>query len=301
MTTIRKPMKAEDFDESILTFPKLGSYKVDGYRSFIDGGLCRMSSGKEMPNLHTFQAFSSDALEGLDGEMVVGPWNRSDTFSTTSSALRRKFGEPNAVLHVFDDRSVSSLEYEIRCSRARQRVMDLRDIGFKNLSYIEHVMLRDIKDMLEFEAHALAMGFEGIMLNDPAAKYKFGRSTLLEGIVLKVKRFKHEEATIVGFSEQMENISESFMDDLGRSKKSYKKEDLIGAGMVGSFIVESSLWPEQFSISASSLTHDERREAFDAFDTLYKGQIARFKYFPKGIVTVPRHGVFDGLRDVDDL
>lgn len=301
MTKIRKPMKAVDFYESDLTFPKLGSYKVDGYRSFIEGGLCRMSSGKEMPNLHTFRAFSSDALEGLDGEMVVGPWNRHDTFARTSSALRRRDGEPNSVLHVFDDRSNFFLPYNERCNLARRRVMNLRDMGFKNLSYIEHVMLRDLKDMSEYEAHALAMGFEGIMLNDPAAPYKFGRSTLMEGIVLKVKRFKHEEARIVGFSEQMENISESFLDELGRSKKSYKKEDLIGSGMVGSFIVESSLWPERFSISASSLTHDERREALDKFDTMYKGEIARFKYFPKGVVTAPRHGVFDGLRDENDL
>lgn len=301
MAIIRKPMKAEDFEPELLTFPKLGSYKVDGYRSFIDQSVCRMSSGKEMPNDQTRIRFSSPDLEGLDGEMVAGPWNRLDTFAKTSSALRKKTGEPNAILYVFDDRSIAALAYEERYRQAKERVQRLRDIGHKHLGFLEHVLLRDMKDMEQFEAEALALGFEGIMLNDPAAQYKFGRSTVREGIILKVKRFKHEEARIVGFTEQMENISDSFLDDLGRSKKSYKKEDLVGAGMVGSFIVESDLWPEQFSISASSLSHDERADAFTNFDKKYRGEIARFKYFPKGVVTVPRHGVFDGLRDENDL
>ena len=76
-------------------------------------------------------------------------------------------------------------------------------------------MLRDMTDLLAYEKEALSQGFEGIMLNDPFATYKFGRSTVKEGIILKVKRFKHEEARIVGFTEQMENLSESFEDDLG--------------------------------------------------------------------------------------
>lgn len=301
MSIIKKPMKATDFLEETLTFPKMGSYKVDGYRSFIDGGVCRMSSGKEMPNNDTRIEFSSPSLEGLDGEMVVGPWNRSDTFAKTSSALRRREGEPGAILHVFDDRSTPELAYKQRCAAARERVLALRDIGFKRLSFIEHVELRDMKDMVAFEENALAMGFEGIMLNDPDAAYKFGRSTLIEGIILKVKRFAHEEAQIVGFTEQMENVSESYSDDLGRSKKSYKKEDLIGTGMVGSFIVKSPKWPREFSISASSLSHDERKAAYEHFEDKYMAELARFKWFPKGFVDVPRHGVFDGLRDPADL
>lgn len=301
MSIIRKPMKAEDFIEEKLRFPYLGSYKIDGYRSFVDQWVCRMSSGKEMPNDATLKMFSHSDLEGLDGEMVVGPWNRPDTFRNTSSALRKKSGEPRAILYTFDDRSVGEQPYKARYEHLVNRVQLLRDRGHVQVGIIEHVSIRDMKDLLQFEAEALMLGFEGIMLNDPEAAYKNGRSTVLENILLKVKRMTHEEARIIGFTEQMENISESFFDDLGRSKKSYKKEDLIGAGMVGSFIVESDLWPTEFSISASSLTHDERKDAFENFETKYNGQLARFSYFARGVVDVPRHGVFNGLRDAGDL
>jgi DNA ligase-1 len=301
MSTIRKPMKAEDFIEEKLRFPYLGSYKVDGYRSFIDQNICRMSSGKEMPNDSTRNVFSHPDLDGLDGEMVVGPWNRPDTFRRTSSALRRKADEPRAILYTFDDRSIGNLPYRTRYESIRRRVQLARDRGHVQLGIIEHILIRDMQDLLQYENEALMLGFEGIMLNDPEAMYKNGRSTVLENIILKVKRMTHEEARIIGFTEQMENISESFLDDLGRSKKSYKKEDLVGAGMVGSFIVQSSLWPTEFSISASSLTHDERKDAYDKFEEKYSGQLARFSYFARGVVDVPRHGVFNGLRDVEDL
>jgi DNA ligase-1 len=298
---IRKPMKAEDFVEEELTFPKMGSYKVDGYRSFIEEGICRMSSGKPMPNDQTRTYFSDQRLEGLDGEMVAGQWNKPDTFRKTSSALRKQSGEPNAILYCFDDRSVHNLPYEQRERSMEQRVMTLRDLGFKQLAYLRHVMLRDLQDMAQFEYEALANGFEGIMLNDPTAPYKFGRSTVKEGIILKVKRMKHAEARIVGYTEQMENTNEAFEDDLGRSKRSEAKDGLLPTGMVGSFIVESSEWPRPFSISATSLTHPERVDAFVNFESKYKGELARYKFFPKGIVDVPRHGIFEGLRDADDL
>lgn len=298
---IRKPMKAEDFVLEHLTFPKMGSYKIDGYRSFIDGGVCRMSSGAPMPNGQTLARFSNSDLEGLDGEMVVGPWNRSDTFRKTSSALRKRSGEPDSILYVFDDRSVAKLKYQERYDLLTGRIELLRDMGHKNIGLLTHVMIHDIYEMEQYEEEAIGHGFEGIMLNDPDAPYKFGRSTVLEGIILKVKRMKHEEARIIGYKERMENLNEAFVDDLGRSKRSEAKDGLIPTGMIGSFEVESDLWPEPFSISATSLTHDEARDAFVKFESEYRGQLARFKYFPKGVVTLPRHGIFEGLRDPKDL
>ena len=71
--------------------------------------------------------------------------------------------------------------------------------------------------------------------------------------------------------------------------------------MIGSFIVKSKEWPTEFKSSAGSMTHIEKKEAFLNYNAEFHGKIARYSYFPYGVVDVPRHGIFDGIRPVQDL
>ena len=45
----------------------------------------------------------------------------------------------------------------------------------------------------------LNAGYEGLMLRDPNGIYKFGRSSVKENILLKVKEFMDDEAEIIAF------------------------------------------------------------------------------------------------------
>lgn len=302
MSKINKPLLAEDYVEESLQFPYFASVKLDGFRAFNQNAALLTRSGKRIANDFTSSRFSAAAFEGLDGELIVGPWNKAEsTFKTTSSAMKKKGGEPAAVWYCFDDRTKIDLGFHGRLDSVRERVQHLRDSGFHHIGFLEHTYIRDLKDMLAFEQWALTSGFEGIMLRDPAGRYKYGRSTVNENILLKVKRYKSEEAKIIGYKERMENLNEAFLDELGRTKRSEAKDGLVGTGMVGSFEVQSDLWPTPFYISASSLTHEEAKEAFQNFGSMYEGELARFKYFPYGVVDVPRHGVFEGLRAREDL
>jgi DNA ligase-1 len=297
---ISKPMKASDFEEESLCFPYLGSPKLDGYRAFSEGGVIRTSSGNVISNHHTRVLFSGFDFSGLDGELIVGHWADRNAFHNTSGPVRRATGMPEVKWYIFDDRTNPALPFEERLANAKTRVQDMKKYGNVNIEIVPHIMLNDRAALAQFERDALESGFEGVMLRDPAGPYKFGRSTVKENWLLKVKRFISEEATILALEEQVENTNASDVDNFGRAKKSTNKETQIGTGMVGAFVVSSDLWAEDFRISASSMTHKERQYAWQNQQE-YVGELARFKYFPHGVVDVPRHGVFESIRGKEDL
>lgn len=313
---IKKPMKGDDMVREKLRFPYLASPKIDGYRGFVDGGVIRMSSGVPYPNDFTRDLFSMIVAEGFDGEMGVGSPCDVETFKRASGSFRKKTGEPDVVMYVFDDRTLHDWAFEDRLNRVKARIEGIKAAARSDLPadarvrlqaladrivFHEHVLIENLEQLDAYESKCVAEGYEGVMLRDPRGKYKHGRSTVNENLLLKVKRMVHDEAEIVGFVERMENTSESFKDELGRSKKSYKAEDLVGTGMIGSFIVRDPKYPRDFNISASSMKRQESAQAFRDFDTEYRGNLARYAYFPVGTDEVPRHGVFDGLRERSDL
>lgn len=305
---IQKPMKGDDFVEDKLVFPYLASYKLDGYRAFHEGGKILTSSANPVTNAFTQERFQNRTLAGmphldftgLDGELVVGAWNDPRAFHNTSGPVRKKTGEPDVRWYIFDDRTNPGEAFAHRSQSACRRVEELHARGFDRIDYIPQRMVLNLEQLLAFEKEAVDAGFEGIMLRDPNGRYKYGRSTVNENLLLKVKRFITEEARITALIEQMENLNESELDNFGRSKKSENKDNKIGTGMVGAFTVESDKWPRPFQISATSLSHDERRYAFQNPQE-FLGELGRFKYFPHGVVDVPRHGIFEAIRDPNDL
>src|SRR5437899_138139 len=82
-------------------------------------------------------------------------------------------------------------------------------------------------------------GFEGVMLRKPDGPYKFGRSTVREGYLMKVKRFTQEEAVVVGYEEQETNLNEATKDALGHTKRSSHKAGKRPAGVLGALRVSN--------------------------------------------------------------
>lgn len=293
----RKPMKGEDYEESKLVFPLLASPKVDGFRAYNDGGLCT-SSGKPFMNAATREYFGKPLLDGLDGEMIVGAPDDPRAFANSSGALRRGAGDPLATWLVFDDRTYPEAPYTERLETAALRIAE---VGDPRLVFWEHTLINNLEEFEAYEQEQLLKGFEGIMVRSPKGPYKFGKSTVNEGWLLKVKRHVTAEATIIGFEELMHNENEAFIDELGHTKRSDDAAGLVPSGMVGSFIVTAPEWPTPFKISCGAMKHDEKRAAFLAFESEFKGKLARYSYFAYGVVDVPRHGIFDEIRPIEDL
>jgi DNA ligase-1 len=287
----RKPMKGEDFVDEALVFPYYASVKLDGYRTIIDEAVARTSSGAPIGNDFVREFLSHESIEGLDGELIVGAWNDKRAFHNTCGPVRKKKGEPDFRLYLFDDRTRPGDTFTTRFSMLKHRVSVLQSRHKRpieaRIEIIPQTIVHNREELASFENTAILSGFEGVMLTAPEGHYKFGRSTLNENLRLKVKRFVTEEARIIGFVEQMRTPEGGTVAN-------------EPTGMIGAFKVWSEKWGD-FDIQATSLSHEERKEAFDNFDSMYQHEIASFEYFPHGTIDRPRHGIFRGIRGKEDM
>lgn len=298
----RKPMKGEDCIEESLVFPYYASPKLDGYRAITDEGVVRTSSGAPIGNDFVREFLSHEKFEGLDGELIVGSWSDPIAFKNTNGPVRRKSGTPDFRWYIFDDRTIPGHTFEQRFQSIKRRVSIEQSRWtpaiHARIEVIPQTIVRDREGLLSFEKTAIRAGFEGVMLRNPEGHYKFGRSTVNENLLLKLKRFITEEATIVGYEEQLRTVTQEDID--GGINAAHELGLMVPTGMIGAFKVWSERWGD-FDIQATSLTFDERRQAFIDFKSFYKGRIASFEYFPHGTIDRPRHGIFRGIRGKEDM
>lgn len=283
-----KPMLASPADLNNLKFPLLASPKLDGIRAVVINGVLMSRSLKPIPNKHVQKLFG--AYEYFDGELIVGPATAKNCFNVTTSGVMSVEGEPDVTFHVFDHIAVPHERY---CHRFKPGKFNLRS----RVVEVPQTLVHSLEELLALEEKCLNEGYEGLILRDPDAGYKFGRSTAREGILLKLKRFVDSEAVIVDFIEQMHNGNEATTNELGRTKRSSHKENKTGKNTLGAFQV---VWNGMcFEIGTGM--DDELRQRIWNNRNQFKGLWVKFKYFPVGVKDKPRHPVFLGFRDAKDM
>ena len=156
-----------------------------------------------------------------------------------------------------------------------------------------------MKELQAYEQYCLNLGYEGVILRDPNSMYKHGRSTAKEGGLLKVKRFEDGEAGILAVEEQMHNGNEATTNELGRTQRSSHKENKVPMGKLGALVCKDLVTGIQFSIG-TGFTDKLRKDMWAHRDTLI-GATVKYKSFKIGVKDAPRHPVFLGMRDVDDM
>jgi DNA ligase-1 len=295
-----KPMLAAPSDGNDLKYPVLASPKLDGVRALIINGVVMSRSLKPIPNRYVQSLFGLKKLNGFDGELIVGDSTAKDVYHRTVSAAMKHDGEPPARFFVFDDFDHGcDPGFEKRFTGLYDRVTKLPPLQFDNCFVHNHNFVKD-KDQFDLlEASYLAMGFEGIMIRDPNGPYKYGRSTLKEGLLLKVKRFVDSEATILGITQLMHNTNDQIKNELGNSVRSSKKAGKIACSEMGSMKVRDIKTGVEFEIGTGFT--DVQRSAFWADRGSMVGKIVKYKSQPTGVKDKPRFPVFLGFRDVIDL
>lgn len=285
-----KPLLASPADLESLRFPLLASPKLDGVRAIVKDGVVLSRSLKKIPNLHVQTLFGVSQLEGMDGELIVGKPVSKTCYTDTVSGVMRVSGEPSVRFYVFDDITWPERRYDDR----RPRI---------DTSYGEHLVevgqafVHDLDELLKLEERYLGMGYEGLILRDPNGKYKFGRSTTKEGILLKLKRFVDAEFEIIGFEERQHNGNEATTNELGRTKRSSHKENKTGRGDLGALVLKHPAG----TFNCGTGFDDALRAQIWANRDKYLGQLAKVKFFAIGMKDLPRHPTYIGLRDANDL
>lgn len=279
-----KPMLAATVEDvAALRYPLLASAKLDGFRAFVENGVLLSRNRKPIPNLHTQEKFKH--LEGYDGELVVGDPTAKDCFRQTSSGVTTESGEPAVHFMVFDNVTYVNNTFDYRLEH------------ISDAYRLPHTLIGGPEHLLEYEEAVLDMGYEGVILRDPKAPYKFGRSTLREQGMMKLKRFLDSEGVVVGFDELMHNSNPETRNELGYAAHTSHKAGLVGRGTLGALRVQ---WQGmEFGIGTGF--DDANRQLIWNHRPTFLGKLVKFKYLAIGMKDKPRHPVFLGWRDPNDL
>lgn len=278
-------------DPASISYPALISPKLDGIRCLInDRGVPVTRTLKLIPNEAIRKELIRLKLPQLDGEIIVGDPKAGDCYRQTSSGVMSFDGEPDWTFWVFD--IVGAGPFERRLAKAKQIV---KALGHKRVRIVPHKLAKNPNDVLYYEEKHLLVGYEGIMGRSPLGQYKFGRATLREGILWKLKRFSDSEATITGFVEQMHNANEAKVNALGRTERSSHKENKHGKGTLGTLEATDVVTGVAFEIG-TGFTDQERHEIWNAREA-WLGRIVKYKFLPVGVKDKPRHPVYLGPRD----
>ena len=289
-----KPTLAVAADFSKIKYPVYASPKLDGIRCSIVDGKALSRTLKPIPNKHIYETLSHVGFDGLDGELIVGSPTSKTCYTDSVSNVMAFDKVPDFTYFVFDIHDHGGT-FTARRDDLYARV----HLGDPHIRVLPQNLLRNEDDMLAYEAAKVEEGYEGIILRSPEAPYKFGRSTVNEGYLLKVKRFEDSEAVIIGFEEEMFNGNEAHTNELGRTKRSTAAAGLSGKGTLGAFQVRDVVTGVEFSIG-TGLTAADRLRVWITRD-VYLGKFVKYKFFPVGVKDKPRHPVFLGMRALEDM
>lgn len=292
-----KPNKAATCDDvSKIVFPAILTPKIDGIRGTIQDGVVLSNSLKPIVSKLVQARFACDEFEGLDGELVYGDPTAPDVYTKTFSAVMSidwpsHLDTEELRFYVFD--RFGEAPYKVRLSRL---------IEFLKTEYVVPLAAHTLhtrNQLLDYEHYHTTLGYEGVMGRSPIGNYKQGRSTMNEGGLWKLKRFEDAEAVILGFKERMHNGNEATTNELGNTARSSHKAGKVGLNTLGALCVRDVKTGIKFDVG-TGLSDELRQEIWDNCG-MFNGRIIVYKFFPVGVKEKPRHPVFKGFRDPNDM
>ena len=292
---IEKPLLASAFDPDKAKFPYAATPKIDGIRFLIVDGQAVSRSFKPIRNEH-IQRMLQSLPEGIDGELTCGT-----NFQDSTSGIMRIKGEPDFHVWVFDyvQRGPDSIEpYDRRMLQLEEMEALGEFVGLKGrYTVLYPTPVASMEELSELMERWTKEGYEGVMVRDPQGTYKFGRSSVKENIILKVKEFRDDEGVIVGFVEKMSNQNEPVRDVLGRIERKGGSAGMVPCGTLGSFVLDY----KGERLKCGSGLNDELRKLIWENQDQFVGKYVKFKYMVHGVKDLPRFPIFLGFRDPDDM
>lgn len=307
---IKKDMPLDKFFSHVL-YPVIASPKLDGIRCItlnnpvletqISRPVCR--SLDDIPNWAIFTELAAYCPPGLDGEIIT--YSNPELFDRTThmrkfnqiqSDVMSQQGVPSFKFFVFDyhdfDIQYPHLEpYEERLKKLHKLTLHpcVKLVPFKICETREEIEA--------YEQWCVGQGFEGVCWRHRLAQYKYGRSTLREQHLIKMKQFITDEGEVIGTYEERQNQNEPERNVLGYMERSSHSANFVGKGRLGGLTVK---WRDQEFDIGSGFNFAEREQYWMERDSLV-GRIVTFKYQAHGMKDKPRTPIFVGFRDKRDL
>ena len=287
-----KPLLADPVVLDKLQFPCVVSPKLDGIRAVNLGERLVSRNMKPIKNKFTQQLFGGPEFKYFDGELIVGDPTAKDCYGVTNSGVMSVEGQPKVTYYVFDHFEHPNAEFRVRFDSLLDRVLEMNLPEL--VKVVPHQLVESMDDLLAVETNYLQQGYEGLMIRSRDGRYKFGRSTAKEGILLKLKRFVDNDAIIIGFEELLSNQNEAGTDALGRTERSSHRDGMVPMNTLGALQVRDTVTGIDFNIG-TGFTADMRKDIWVNRDK-YMGQMIKYKSFQIGVKDKPRFPVMLGFR-----
>jgi len=305
-----------------LSYPKYASTKFDGIRVIAHPQLGLVSrSLKPIQNKQLQEKFKFIAdiakKDGiyLDGEL----YSPNLTFQEITRAVMTKdFSDPKTIKKIMKEFGYTkTMSSDIYTSKLLNNIkfycfdmydgitdefnmrLDLIEAQFEGVSdvvIVKQGFVNSPEEVMQMFDAVLKLGYEGLILRSPDSPYKFGRSTLKEEYMLKVKPFKSFDLKITDVIERMENLNESFKNELGSSTKRNTVADKKGTGLAACFETVYNGLPMKVTITG---TEDFRRSIWSNKES-FIGKMMEVKGMTVGAKDVLRHPVFLRFREDRD-
>lgn len=280
-------------------WPMFASPKLDGIRALVRGGEVVSRTLKRIPS--TFAQETFEGLEGFDGELICGDPCSPTCFRETVSAATTHGATTPLTYCVFDLTNEAPTEpYVNRLDKLRNEADKVSRYGVRALEHVrvlpQHVVHNE-EQAQAYEEECLDLGYEGVILRHPASPYKYGRSTLKQGWMVKLKRFLDSEAKIIGFEELQRNDNVAKVDALGYTKRSSHQEGKVGMDTLGALVCVDPKFPG-FEIKIGvfkGYSKLELQEIWKRQDE-YLGRLVKYIYVLYGSKDRPRHSRAVGFR-----
>lgn len=280
---------------SDIKLPCYASVKLDGIRCLTDNGRVLTRKLIDVPNLHIRKLLSDPALHGLDGEIVCGEVTAPDCYLKTFSGAMTIEGEPEFTFWVFDRWDLHDLRFEDRLIELRR--MELPPY----VRVLEQEWFQFPEQLETFYVGLVEQGHEGIITKSANGRYKFGRSTVKENGMCKLKPREDSEAEILEFLELERNTNEAVIDERGYIKRSKAQAGMVAGGTLGRVKVRDIHHGWEFYLGGGKLFTDKVRQAIWDNQGAYRSAIIKYSYCPVGMKDVPRQPTADGWRAQEDM
>lgn len=297
-----KPMLASKADFSKLVYPLIAQPKYDGIRCCLDfGGRALSRTLKDIPNLmiqdymRRLDAQLNGSSFGLDGELVSYTNGVMDSLYTVQSKVMSVNGEFDFTYHIFDEYTCKNVPYRDRHHMLSKMLDSAKPM--RNFVLVDNHWCDNEKELFDYEDKLVADGWEGAIARKPTGFYKYGRATVNEGLLMKIKRFEDAEAVIIGYEELEHNENEAFLDERGQTKRSSHKANKVSGGVLGALLLD---WNGvQFKVGTGF--DAAQREYIWGSREKFMGNNVTFKYKGLGPNGKPLISSFKAFRNKIDI
>lgn len=178
----------------------------------------------------------------------------------------------------------------------------VESLALNHIVFPDFYRVGNMEELNELYEASLEDGYEGLVLVHKDHEYKFGRNTLKDGTLLKMKNDALEYDGIVLDVEEATSVKEGVektVNELGRSVTSKKKGDREASGIAKSFLTEyrdaDGNLVGVFPVCLKGFDNETRKEIFSNKDQ-FIGKHFKYTGMPP-VKDYPRHAYFDCWRD----